>query len=92
MRKEALFIGALATFFAPVAANASLVDPTLIPDGEYKVTIEKVVDSKHIVVKMDNGIESEVPAAKTLTFDGAAAAKNARVFIYKGVVITFKSG
>ncbi len=92
MRKEALFIGALAAFMAPIAANASLVDPALIPDGEYKVTIEKVVDSKHIVVKMDNGIESEVPAAKTLTFDGATASKTARLFIYKGVVITFKTG
>jgi hypothetical protein len=71
---------------------AALVDPSLIPDGDYKVTIEKVVDNKHIVVRMDNGIESEIPAAKTLTFDGAAAAKSAHLFIYKGIAITFKAG
>jgi hypothetical protein len=41
---------------------------------------------------MDNGIESQVPASKTLTFDGAAASKTAHLFIYKGVVITFKTG
>jgi hypothetical protein len=92
VRKEALFIGALAVFIAPIAVRAALVDPALIPDGEYKVTIEKVVDSKHIIVKMDNGIESEVPATKTLSFDGASAAKTARLFIYKGVVITFRAG
>lgn len=92
MRKEALFIGALAAFLVPVAARASLVDPALIPDGEYKVTVEKVVDSKHIIVKMDNGIESEVPAAKTLSFDSTSSVKTARLFIYKGVVITFRAG
>jgi hypothetical protein len=92
LRKEALFIGALAAFVAPVAVQAALVDPALIPDGEYKVLVEKVVDSKHLIVKMDNGIESQVPASKTLTFDGAAASKTAHLFIYKGVVITFKTG
>lgn len=92
MRKEALFIGAFAAFIVPVAARAALVAPALIPDGEYKVTIERVIDDKHIVVRMDNGIESELPASKTLTFGGAAASKNAHLFIYKGVVITFKSG
>lgn len=91
MRKKALLFFMLSAVF-PLSAKASLVDPSLIPDGEYKVTVEKVVDGKHIVVKMDNGIESEVPATKTLTFDAAEASRNAKIFIYKGLVITFKAG
>lgn len=70
---------------------ASLVDPALIPDGDYVVTVEKIVDSKHIVVKMENGIESQIPAAATVSFDPGSHLKHAKIFVYKGVVITYKS-
>lgn len=70
---------------------ASLVDPSLIPDGDYVVTVEKIVDSKHILVKMENGIESQIPAAATVSFDMSSHLKHAKLFVYKGVVITYKS-
>lgn len=89
MRKEALLATVLLAL-AQANVRAALVDPSLIPDGDYKVTIERVLDDKHILVRMENGIESRLSAAKTLTFDGAAASKAARIFIYKGTVITFK--
>lgn len=70
---------------------ASMVDPSLIPDGDYVVTVERIIDSKHIVVKMDNGIESQIPAAATVSFDAGSHMKHAKIFVYKGVVITYKS-
>lgn len=69
----------------------SLVDPSLIPDGDYVVTVERVIDAKHIVVKMDNGIEAQIPAAATVSFDAGSHMKHAKIFVYKGVVITYKS-
>lgn len=68
------------------------MDPSLIPDGDYEVTVEKIVDAKHIVVKMDNGVESQLPAAKSMSFDPSAHVSKAKIFVYKGVVITYKPG
>lgn len=70
---------------------ATLVNPSLIPDGDYVVTIERIVDSKHIIVRMDNGIESQIPAAATVSFDAGSHMKHAKIFVYKGLVITYKS-
>ncbi len=89
MRKEAL-IFALLAFTIPAAACAALVDPSLIPDGDYTVVVEKIVDAKHIVVKMDNGVEAQIPAAKSMSFDPGVHVTKAKIFVYKGVVITYK--
>ncbi|HZT12889.1 MAG TPA: hypothetical protein VFA29_08800, partial [Candidatus Baltobacteraceae bacterium] len=37
----------------------------LIPDGTYTATVEKMIDNKHLLVKMNNGMET------TLTTDRA---------------------
>jgi hypothetical protein len=43
-----------ATLLAPAAAiAANTVDASLIPDGTYTVKVERVVDSKHVLVVMD---------------------------------------
>lgn len=72
-------------------ASAALVDPSLIPDGDYVVLVEKIVDAKHVIVKMDNGVESEIPATSTLSFDPSSHAKRMKIFVYKGLIITFKA-
>jgi hypothetical protein len=82
---------AAATLSLLIAASGSLVDAALIPDGDYVVTVERVVDAKHILVKMDNGIESQIPAAATVTFDTGSRIQRAKIFVYKGLVITYKS-
>lgn len=89
MRKAALVVAFL-IFALPVHALAALVDPSLIPDGDYTVVVEKIVDAKHIIVKMDNGVESQLPAAKSMSFDPTAHVSKAKIFVYKGVVITYK--
>lgn len=70
----------------------ALVDPALIPDGDYAVTVEKVVDAKHLVVKMENGIEARLPATGSMSFDPNSKVTKAHIFVYKGVIITFKAG
>ena len=88
MRIAALTFAALVSI-ATAPALAALVDPSLIPDGDYTVTVEKVVDAKHVIVNMENGVESNLPAAKSMTFDPNFKAGKAKIFVYKGTVITF---
>lgn len=89
MRKAALVL-ALYFFAVSARASAGLVDPSLIPDGDYTVAVEKIVDAKHIIVKIDSAVESQLPAAKSMSFDPAAHVTKAKIFVYKGVVITYK--
>ena len=38
---------------APATAMAATIDASLIPDGTYTVKVERVIDSKHMLVTMD---------------------------------------
>jgi hypothetical protein len=42
----------------PVVASANLIDPALVPDGTYVVKVEKVIDPQHLLVAMQNGMET----------------------------------
>jgi len=66
VRNRLPLLALLAVSAAPAAALAgSTVDPSLIPDGTYTATVEKMIDNKHLLVKMNNGMET------TLTTDRA---------------------
>lgn len=53
---------------APIAASAALVDPALVPDGTYVVKVEKVQDPQHLLVAMQNGMETTlIPARDSFT-------------------------
>ncbi|HET7813546.1 MAG TPA: hypothetical protein VFL13_04170 [Candidatus Baltobacteraceae bacterium] len=78
--------------FAILAMLFALVDPSLIPDGDYNVTVERVVDAKHLVVRMENGVEARLPATGSMTFDTSQKVTKAHIFVYKGVIITYKAG
>ncbi|HEV3153212.1 MAG TPA: hypothetical protein VGZ02_05375 [Candidatus Baltobacteraceae bacterium] len=74
----------------PNAAQAATVDPSLIPDGTYTVQIERVVDSKHIVIKMDNGMESAISTNRVnVSFDRLSANDTVKMSIIKGIVAVF---
>jgi 16S rRNA U516 pseudouridylate synthase RsuA-like enzyme len=55
-----LLIAALVASYvlAPVAASATLIDPSLVPDGTYVCKVEKVIDGTHLLVAMQNGVET----------------------------------
>jgi hypothetical protein len=71
------------------AATAALVDPTLIPDGTYVVLVEKVVDSAHIVVKMDNGMETTF-AADGVDFGDVKPDQKLKISVVRGKIPVFR--
>ncbi len=68
MRKAIAIVTLISAALAPAAVLANTVEATLIPDGTYVVKIEKVPDSQHILVKMDNGIETTLSAKGSVNF------------------------
>lgn len=66
----------LASISAPVAAFAGTVDASLIPDGTYVVKVEKIPDSAHALVVMNNGLETTLTATGAVSFGKVKA--NAR--------------
>ena len=73
----------------PIASSATVVDPSLIPDGTYVVKVEKVVDSMHLLVLMDNGVETTL-ASKNRPFDNVKANDSLRISLIKGLVPIFR--
>ncbi len=68
MRKAIAIAVLISATLAPAAVLANTVEASLIPDGTYIVKVEKVPDSQHILVKMDNGIETTLSAKGSVNF------------------------
>lgn len=89
MRKLSL-VTLIAILLTPMAALAgNSVDASLIPDGTYTVKVEKVEDAQHIVVKMDNGVETTLSPSTGKTFDKIKANDSVKLSIIKGKVPVF---
>jgi hypothetical protein len=78
-----------AAFGAPIATLASTIDPALIPDGTYVVKVEKVKDPQHVLVLMQNGVETMLVARNALDFSKLKANDTVRVSLIKGIVPVF---
>jgi hypothetical protein len=80
-----------AALAAPAAALAgNTVDPSLIPDGTYTATVEKVVDSKHILVKLDNGMEAQLTTNRpNVDFSKVGANDKIMMSLIKGLVAVY---
>ena len=76
----------LASISAPVAAFSSTVDASLIPDGTYVVKVEKIQDSAHALVVMNNGLETTLTATGAVSFGKIKANDTIKVSIVKGKV------
>ena len=89
MRKM-LVVAALAVAVSlPVTCLATMVDATLLPDGTYGVTVEKVVDSAHLTVAMVGGLEATLAAGPTVHFDQIKPASHIKITVQKGKVLAF---
>jgi hypothetical protein len=74
----------------PLAAGAASVSSTAIPDGTYTVKVEKIVDSKHVQVVMDNGSETTLTAGRsTVDFSKVQPADQIKVSIIQGTVMVY---
>lgn len=90
VRKFVSLLALVAALAAPAAVSAATVDPSLIPDGTYTATVEKVVDAKHILVKLDNGMEANLTTNRSnVDFSKVAANDKIMMSLIKGVVAVY---
>lgn len=74
----------------PVCACAATVNATAIPDGTYTVKVEKILDSKHIQVLMDNGSDTTLSAGRsTVDFSKVQPSDQIKVSIIDGTVMVY---
>ncbi len=73
-------------YFFLVAAIASTVDASLIPDGTYVVKVERIQHSAHALVVMNNVLETTLTATGSVSFGKVKANETIRVSIVKGKV------
>jgi len=91
LMQKTLALGAfLAVLAAPAAALADELSSSLVPDGTYTVKVERVDDAQHITVRMDNGIETTLPAKGAVNFTAVKANDTVMVSIIGGKVPVFK--
>lgn len=84
--KKRILLAALFSFALPAFAQASVISASLIPDGTYVVKVEKIADSQHLLVAMNNGMETELVAAGSMTFAKVKVNDTIKVSIVKGKV------
>lgn len=92
MRKTLSLLALIAAIAAPpaTALAANTVDPSLIPDGTYNATVEKVVDQKHITIKMDNGVETTVTTNRSnVDFSKVKPNDQIKMSLIKGMVAVY---
>ncbi|HET9096168.1 MAG TPA: hypothetical protein VFN37_05875 [Candidatus Baltobacteraceae bacterium] len=91
MRKLLPLLALIAATAAPAIASAgNTVDPSLIPDGTYTATVEKVVDSKHVLVKLDNGMEATLTTNRAnVDFSKVTPNDHIMMSLIKGLVAVY---
>lgn len=72
----------------PWLASAAVVDASLVPDGTYTVKVEKVQDAQHMLVMMQNGVET-ILVAQGVDFSKCTANETIKISIVKGKVPVF---
>jgi len=91
VHKTLSLLALIAAFAAPAAALAgNTVDPSLIPDGTYNATVEKVMDGKHITIKMNNGVETTVTTNRSnVDFNKVRPNDQIKMSLIKGMVAVY---
>jgi len=90
VHKKLFFIAILAGLAIPGIALATTIDASLIPDGTYTVKVEKLIDSKHVQVAMDNGAETTLAAGRDgMTFAKFKPGDSVKLSLIKGLVMVF---
>lgn len=90
MRKSLPLLALIAAIAAPAAAIANTVNPSLIPDGTYNATVEKVMDGKHITIKMENGVETTVTTNRSnVDFSKVKPNDQIKMSLIKGMVAVY---
>jgi len=75
----------IAAAMFPWMASATAIDASLVPDGTYIVKVEKVQDPQHLLVMMQNGVETTL-VAQGVDFGKVKTNDTIKVSIVKGRV------
>ncbi len=90
MKRSLSLIAVTLGLLGPVCVRAATVSSTAIPDGTYTVKVEKIVDSKHVQVVMDNGSETTLTAGRsTVDFSKVQPADQIKVSLIQGTVMVY---
>lgn len=91
MHKKLSLVPLIAAVALPaIALAANTIDASLIPDGTYTVKVEKLVDTKHIQVTMDNGAETTLTAGRdSIDFGKVKPGDSVKLSIIKGAVMVY---
>ncbi|MFN2528186.1 MAG: hypothetical protein ABR584_05660 [Candidatus Baltobacteraceae bacterium] len=90
MRKTFLVLAFAAAIAAPISAVANTVDASLVPDGTYVVKVERIMDAQHMMVRMDNGIETTLAAKGAIDFLRVKSNDTVQLSVVHGKVPVFK--
>jgi hypothetical protein len=75
---------------ATTAVAAGTVDATQIPDGTYTVTVQRVIDAKHVMVTLDNGTQTTLAAGRdTVDFSKVKQNDQIKLSLIKGSVMVY---
>jgi hypothetical protein len=86
--RQVLATALFATLTVVPSFAYAAMDSSIIPDGTYVVKVEKVQDSKHALVMMQNGIETVLIAEGSVDFSKITSA-TIKVSLIKGKVPVF---
>jgi hypothetical protein len=90
LKRTLSLLAVIFSLLGPAAALAATVSSTAIPDGTYTVKVEKIVDSKHVQVVMDNGSQTTLTAGRsTVDFSKLQPSDQIKVSIIQGTVMVY---
>lgn len=90
MKRTLSLLAVIFSLLGPAAALAATISSTAIPDGTYTVKVEKIVDSKHVQVVMDNGSQTTLTAGRsTVDFSKLQPSDQIKVSIIQGTVMVY---
>ena len=91
MKTSMVVFSIVAALAVPSMASAASVDPSLIPDGQYVVKVERIEDAHHMTVLMQNGIETTLVARSSVDFSKLHPNDTVRVALVKGEVPVYQA-
>jgi len=69
----------------------AMIDAALIPDGPYNATVQRVVDNKHLVVRLDNDVVTTVASGRPeVTFSAVKPNDVLKLTLAKGMVVLYE--
>jgi len=85
-----LFVALVFACSVPLTAAAATISPSSLADGTYTVTVEKIVDAKHVQVKMDNGSDTTLAAGRaSVDFSKVQPNDQLKLSVIAGAVVVY---